>query len=291
MTQPETWSTEQLMEQRPTANLGSRADGDKDRDGSTRIELPEGDVEDLYPGGFPALVERFDRKRRPLYGSDDYLPPADVDLTVLREALVEPPEASHVAARKNSVARKHLELQPEFEGQSALLLLHAMVIAMTRRSEFPDRTMLLFLRLWTEQGEFLATTLPVRWLISAATTFADHGVTPEQRACGMGLSVMFDMMKLHDSERRLTGRAGNEPFRLSRKSRQADSLAFGMPGYSFRNGDLDCNMLARLWKLTEADSTIAPLGMAMLKLVMADRSTIFGRVQVLKGLHAKANEA
>jgi hypothetical protein len=100
----------------------------------------------------------------------------------------------------------------------------------------------------------------------------------------MGLSVLFDMMKLHDSERRLSGLPPEMPFRRRKFAKKA-RLPFGLTGYSFKNGDLDMNLLARLWIFAQSDPTIRPLGTRMLTLVMQDDGSIFGRAQALKKVH------
>ena len=104
----------------------------------------------------------------------------------------------------------------------------------------------------------------------------------------MGFSVLFDMIKLHDSERRLSGRAGDEPFPRRRKDKVAP-LAFDLEGYSMRNGDLDLNLFARLWKLSESDLTIRPLGLKMLELAMTDPRTVFNRIQAIKALNSQSD--
>jgi hypothetical protein len=184
-----------------------------------------------------------------------------------------------------------VQLQSEFEGQPQILHLHAMLIAISRRNDPPADALTLFFRIWDEHGDRIAPLLGVRWLISTATSFSDIGRTGDQRACGMALSILFDMIKLHDSERRLSGQPGRRPFRAM-KARKRFPVAFGMPAYSFVGGDLDEIMLARIWQLCERDSTIRPLGLAMLDLVMTDPRSIFARVRELKKLRrAREDEA
>jgi hypothetical protein len=204
-----------------------------------------------------------------------------VDLAALLTEQVPPPPSLDTPPPRYSARNKWLELQDEFQGQPALFHLHAMLIAMSRRDNPPDRAMALFFRIWSELGQQIAPELSVRWLISAATTFADCGQTADQRACGMGLSTMFDMIKMHDSERRVSGRPNNTPFRRTPGTRRAP-LAFGMAPYSLKRGDADRVMLARLWQLCERDATIRPLGMRMLRMAITDRRSIFGRLQKLR---------
>lgn len=239
------------------------------------------DKEEIHPGGFYKLMREQERRQRPFADIALVLPPADVDLEGLYLDRVPPPHKSPEDCPKYTAEAKWVELQAEFEGQSALYLVHAMMIAILRRTTPPQLALDLFLRIWDEKGEQLAAELPTRWLISAATTFADCGQTADQRALGMGLSTLFDLIKLHDSERRITGQPGNTPFRRKKDVRRA-TMPMRMEPYSLRTGDLDRVMLARLWQLCERDATIRPLGMKMLWMVMTDRRTIFGRVEKFK---------
>lgn len=235
----------------------------------------------IYPGGFSKLMRFLERRQLPFEELDGYIPAADVDLVALHDTIVPPADGDIDDLPRYVAARKWLELQYEFQGQSELFRLHAMLIAVSRRDHPPADALPLFFRIWDEHGQMMARDLPVRWLISAATTFADCGRTADQRALGMGLSLLFDLVKLHDSERRSTGVPGDtlQPFVPLRKR---PPLAFGMTQYSFKGGDLDKVMLARLWQLAERDRTIMPLGMRMLRIVMSDRRSVFGRVQAFK---------
>ena len=239
------------------------------------------DAPELYEGGFGALMRMLEKRQRRFDGIEDVLPAVDCDLGALLKQPTAPPPVPYEQIPRYTAGRKWVQLQAEFEGQPALLHLHAMLIAISRRDDPPAEAVDLFLRIWDEQGKAMADLLSVRWLISAATTFSDIGRTGDQRACGMALSILFDSIKLHDSERRLSGQPGRRPFRRM-KARKRFPVAFGMPAYSFKGGDLDQIMLARIWQLCERDGTIRPLGMAMLRLVMHDPRSIFGRVQELK---------
>ena len=132
----------------------------------------------------------------------------------------------------------------------------------------------------------MARDLSVRWLISTATTFADCGETGDQRALGMGLSTLFDTIKLHDSERRAAGLAGDALSPQVPRPQRAP-LAFDMWPYAMARGDLDKVLLARLWALAERDATMRPLGMRMLRLVMSDPRSVFARIQRFKSENSR----
>ncbi|MGC3936635.1 hypothetical protein ACOTTU_02395 [Roseobacter sp. EG26] len=237
--------------------------------------------DEIHRGGYFKLMRELERRQRPFEELDEILPPEDVDLEAVHTRKVVAPEVDFRDAARFSAGRKWVELQAQFEGESALHHLHAMLIAVTRRRDPPQRALDLFFRIWAEHGNAMARELPTRWLISAATTFADVGQNGDQRALGMGLSTLFDMIKLHDSERRVTGLANSTPFRRKPGIRRP-ALAFQMQPYSLKGGDLDRVLLSRLWQLCERDATIRPLGMRMLWMAMTDHRSILGRVQKFK---------
>ncbi|WP_147106007.1 hypothetical protein [Tateyamaria sp. syn59] len=236
----------------------------------------------IYAGDYAALMRFLEKRQRPFDNAADLVPPLDTDLAALWDQMVPATTLKYSDTPRYDVRRKHLELQKEFKGAPQILHLHALLIAISRRDAPPAHALPLFFRLWREEGQRLADILSVRWLISTATTFADCGETGDQRALGMGLSVLFDLVKLHDSERRCTGKPGHEKVKFVRH-KYRPPLGLDMPPYSIEKGDLDKVLLARLWQLTERDTTIRPLAMRMLRMVMTDRATVFARMQSYKG--------
>ncbi|MEX0319156.1 MAG: hypothetical protein AB3N21_14450 [Ruegeria sp.] len=235
-----------------------------------------------YPGGFYSLMRHLERKEVPYLGPEKVLPPADVDLDMLARSVVDAPDPDVRFGNAQDARRKYHALKQEFAGQSQLHLIHAMCIALLRRQPAPPEARALFLRIWHEKGADLARELPVRWLISTATTFADHGETMDQRLGGQGLYILFDLIKLHDCERRVSLRPNDQAFEMVGMKHLKVPLAFDMPEYSLRVGDLDRNLLARLWRYAEDDPVLRPLGFRMLKLVMSDPRSVFGRIQHYK---------
>ncbi len=249
------------------------------------------DDDAIYSGGIKSVLLSFDARRRPFDAPFDVLPTVDADLTALLKTPLAPPTEPMPRSTRRSIAFKRASLQKELAGKTELHLLHAMLIAILRRRRPPAEAALLFHRIWGELGHEFVKDLPTRWQISAATTFADHGQTADQRACGMGLSVLFDLIKLHDSERRFSGQPNSISFTRKRRMKNRDSLAFDLSPYSFKGGGLDRNMLSRLWKICERDPTIAPLGFHMLNQVMRDKRSIFARVQQIKRASKTSTQA
>ncbi|MCL6285921.1 glycosyltransferase family 2 protein [Ruegeria sp. 2012CJ41-6] len=245
------------------------------------------DDDAIYPDGFVSLLQTFERKLEPYRGVEAVLPDPDVDLDQLHRDSAKAPVLPSSFDHQHDATRKYQILLQEFDGHSTLWAVHAMCIAILRRRDPPEAVRHLFLRIWREKGDQLVRELPVRWQISAATTFADQGETPAQRAGGMGLSVLFDMIKIHDSERRVSGWRNDMAF-PRRDGGLRHELAFGMDGYSLITGDLDRNMLARLWRLAEDDDALRPLGLHLLGLVVSDPNTVFARVRHYRGENPRA---
>lgn len=235
----------------------------------------------VYSEGIYTVVKGYERRRKQFIDGSGQIPNEDVDLNLIKSQIVARSEEITEEFSSRNLSFKASEFQNEFKGQSNLLFLHALVIAVLRRRKPPEKAVRLFQRMWKEQGEFLVEELNTRWKISAATTFAEHGSTFEQRSVGMGLSILFDSMKMHDSERRRTGQPGRVPFPRKPGTRMFP-LPFGLAPYSLHDGDLDRNILARLWIQASEDETIFPLARSMLFEILSDQRSIFARVQKLR---------
>ncbi|MEM8653762.1 MAG: hypothetical protein AAGF36_03385 [Pseudomonadota bacterium] len=239
------------------------------------------DDDQIFDGGYAMLMKFLEKRQRPFDNAANHVPAPDVDLKALWTETVPPTSLKYSDTPRYDASRKYLELQMELVDQPQIFHLHALLIAISRRTAPPPDALPLFFRIWREEGKALADALPVRWLISAATTFADCGETGDQRALGMGLSTIFDMIKLHDSERRSTGKPCDEKMKFVRHLRRPP-LGLGMAPYSIERGDVDKTLLSRLWQLAEREPTMRPLAVRMLRMLMTDRGTIFARMQAYK---------
>jgi hypothetical protein len=223
-----------------------------------------------YKNGFSTIVEQWQSRREPLKGADKWLPSANCDLQVLAETLVTEQSDGGVGYRF-----KKKQVSGEFIGKSDLCLLTACLIAVLRKREWPDHAPDLFCRIWAEHSDHLLDGLDWRWKVSATTTFGDHGQTEEQRRLGQSLSVMFGMMKLYESERLFTGSAPTEAFK--RGNRRDAELPLGMDSYSIRNGGLDVNLLAPLWKQALDEPVMGALAQDLLTKLIGSDDTVFAR--------------
>ena len=241
---------------------------------------------EIYPGGFHALMRRPEKKSLPYKDSAAFLATIDTNLGFLETSVVAPVSPDDRPTQKQHIETKWFDIRDEFFGRSELEAVHALCIAILRRDNPPQLARDLFFRIWREHGDTFVNKLETRWLISTATTFGDHGETEAQRRGGQGLSMLFDLIKLHDSERMLSGRPGHFAFPRLKRRKSDHPLAFDMTAYSLRTGDLDMNMLARLWQCAEGDPVLRPLGTRMLRMVMTDNRSIFARLR-----HYKRNPA
>ncbi len=242
-----------------------------------------------YPGGFDAIVAQMETRMAPFtYGPGEALPPLDVYFQPLKQKRMDS-AAPELGKSSSTYARKYRELAGEFDSEPALLHLHGLLVANLRRDDQPPHTAQLFLRLWAEEADYLIAHLDARWLVSAVTTFGDHGQTELQRSLGQSLSVLFGMMKLYETERLFSGSAPDQAFAWKRKS--AKQLAMQMDAYAITGGGLDINMLGRLWQEADRDEVIRPLVQRLLSLLIEDDKTVFRRLRTMRSRKEKQRAA
>lgn len=89
---------------------------------------------------------------------------------------------------------------------------------------------------------------------------------------------MSDLLKLHKYAQVRPVMAPSCPFEPPRNVKLS-ALELGLGRYSFRGtSDLYRNMLSRLLMFSVEDPVIAPSAQSMLRLLMEDQRTIFGRL-------------
>ncbi len=244
-----------------------------------------------YKGGIETVITTYEARRAPLPEAEGaLLPPLQIDLAPLAEAVVpDPADGPHAPPFLNNGQRKIYQLRQELQGRSELTVLHGLTISHLRKRGFPGHAPQLFHRLWAEQGRHLLDQLDARWLVSAITTFGDHGQTAAQRATGLAMSTLFGMMKLYESERLYSGRGPDQPFALASKTRA--KLPLQMDAYSLTSGGLDANLIARLWQEAEGDAVIRPLAHHLLDLLIHDPGGVFRRLSVMSARKTRRDRA
>jgi len=232
-----------------------------------------------YPGGFDAVLAQMEGRRAPMtFAHGEGFPPPGTDLSHLKDETIGKPSRS-LRTSTSTFAAKSRELHREFEGRPALCLLNATLIACLRRRAQPPGTAELFAQLWAEHADFLIAHLDARWLVSSITTFGDHGLTQAQRVTGTAMNVLFNTMKLHETERLFSGTAPDTPFE---GPKAAGPLALQMDAYAIVGGGLDVNMLGRIWLDAAEDPVIAPLAHHLLEALNADGRNVFKRLRLMR---------
>ncbi|MGH1424642.1 MAG: glycosyltransferase family 2 protein [Pseudooceanicola sp.] len=233
-----------------------------------------------YSGGFDAVLRQMEGRRDPMtFGEGEGLPPANADLSPMRSERVGEVSAA-LRKSRSGFGAKSRELHREFHGQPALCYFHGLLIAVLRRREVPPEAPELFVNLWAEHSDFLLANLDARWLVSAITTFGDHGTTGVQRRTGHALSVLFNTMKLYETERLFSEATPDRPFSKARKSN--NPLPLQMDAYAVTGGGLDINMLGRLWLDAGEDRVIAPLAHHLLDALNSDDRNVFRRLRLMR---------
>ncbi|SLN42402.1 hypothetical protein ROJ8625_02067 [Roseivivax jejudonensis] len=247
--------------------------------------------EPIYPGGIPGILSQVEGRRAALsFAEGEAFPPLDLDLAPLAAQRVAHPDSDPAEAPpfRSSYHRKRHDLRCEFEGESELAFLNALLIANLRKRGYPAHVPALFQRLWSECGTELTEMLSPRWLVSSLVTFGDHGATETQRALGLGLFTLTGAMKLYEFERLHSGTRPVEAFPIDGKL--PDPLPLDMQGFSLRSGGLDLALIGRLWQESERDAVIGPPAQRLLTMLVHDPGTVFRRLQDMRQSRATQTE-
>jgi len=231
-----------------------------------------------YSGGYERLYQRSLGRSQHYEGAAAFLAEIPSDLSQLAMQTVE--ITGQPGPKLLTIHDKLHELEAEFEGQSSLILLHALVIAVLRRNDPPPAAQHIFMQLWTTQNAFLLANLTNRWILSALTTFADHGDSEIQRRLGNAMTILWGTMKVYEAERSFTGLPLERPHDADGSSRQ--ELGVQMGRYSLHKGDLDRNVLLRLWNDAQKDPIIGPPALKLLDDLNADNRNVFRRMKLLR---------
>lgn len=236
-----------------------------------------------YPGGIAGVLAQMEGRRAPLtFANGETLPALDCDLVELTQTRVPLPDEDALRAIKvaSTNHRKFLDLRAELAGATEICVLHGLLIAHLRKATQPEHCAALFERIWAEHAAHMLDELNPRWQVSAITTFAEHGTTPVQRSVGNGLSVLFNTMKLYESERRYSGLGADEPFTF--KGRNTGPLPLEMDAFAMTGGGLDINMIGRLWHDAAEDDVLQPLAHGLLEQLIDDPRTVFRRLKLMR---------
>ena len=232
-----------------------------------------------YPNAPDSLIDHWEKRRGPMRLSvGEGLAGLDTDLAALSRMTLPPapPPLPNGASRH---AAKDYELRLELGGQSELVLLHGLIIAHLRKRRFPSHAPDLFHKIWVEQSPFLLEALSTRWLISAVITFGEHGINASEQMLGREMGMLFSLMKLYEFERLHSGKTPDAAFGLRRVDAE---LPLGMTPFSLASGGLDINLLAPLWKRTQAEPVMGPLCCTLLQRLNDDPGGLFRRIGAMR---------
>lgn len=195
----------------------------------------------LKPRWKRMILPRFRRRR---LGAEGHLV-AEAQYGAMRTRLV-PGDAPRPAHRSPDDIGAHFEnLAAEFAGQPELCLYLAKLIVMLRRDVDPPATFARYRRLWEMEGDFLLAHLSLRWLVSAADTFADQG--GEEYWPAILASVMANMAKVAETDRFLHPSAeAHDPARVEALHQGPKPMFDGMTYIAPRTDDSLVNLRRRM---------------------------------------------
>lgn len=203
----------------------------------------------------------------------------DADLAAMKTRVLDAGLALQTRGSSKSLDRHIERLRCEFSGQPELLWHHAKLIVLIRREFQTAETYAQFRAIWDAEHAFLCERLNIRWLISAADTFAEHDRDAEVRAVAMMTTLLANSIKLHESERHLCNAdsLAPDPARIAHVQNELVPLFEGMSCFTVGTDDTLRNMRWRLQRFV----AVEPTG-AILKTVW-DRcqveNTVFARMR------------
>jgi hypothetical protein len=243
------------------------------------------------PDGLPAACAALAQSEAPFVNAPPLSPDLDLAARAAQPLLApdgppEPADFADFTARACNLAREMAQENP-----AATLLHHDLACCIMRlRRRTPDAGAYpLFLRIWTEQGTALSQELPLRWQVSSAQVFADHGAGVEERMLGAEIALLFGLIKLHESERRFSGLPAWQ-IHPSPKPHPGP-LPLGLSAFAIEGGDLARNLLARIWRRADAadPSPVSSLARQLLQGLEASDRTVFRRLAKMR--HGKSGKA
>ena len=234
---------------------------------------------------FPALSDRIAWDMR-ADTQPDLMPEVNVDLHADRTQFLPKIEAAPDVSRAQMVDQETL-LRFELQGQSILQLYHGLTISYLRRNtDHTQKARILFHRLWNEEHALLLGTLKTRWLISAFQTFADHGLSAEQRQIGAAAYYYANMIKVQEAERSFDGL---QPDTIYKQTTPNMRQGFrGLDRFKLGNSDILPNMNAHLLGLTAQDEIVGRIVVEFMRRTQAAH-TVFSRMDENRVVHEIEN--
>jgi len=171
-------------------------------------------------------------------------------------------------------------LQGEHAGRPRTTLAHAALVVLIRRELAMDAALARFFTLWEAQEDLLLKHLSLRWLVSAADTFADYGRSDAERMAGLAVSLFVNTIKIYETERNfiLDLREGDETEGKAVSNFDLD----GVTPFRTTHGDALGNLYVRKQRVTKQIGGAAGVAGRLLDTVMErvkSLDTAFSRFQ------------
>lgn len=145
-------------------------------------------------------------------------------------------------------------LQRELAGLPQVVLAHAALVVLIRRETALEAALDRYFALWDRHEAVLLASLSLRWLVSAADTFADHGRSAAERATGLATALFANTIKLYETERVFS--LNLDPTEADYRAQTPQFDLGGMVPFNVQRGDTVGNMFDR------KDRVIAGLGVS-----------------------------
>lgn len=200
-----------------------------------------------------------------------------IDFGALKQQLVEGDECIYNLGASRDIQQHLSNLRTEFAGRSELLYHHARMIVLIRRDYKVRQNFKEFEFLWEQEMEYLLREMNLRWLVSAADTFADHAKEPLVRALTLNVSILFNTIKMQETERFLqeSEHSKDSTERQAILQNGRTDLFDGTAAFVVGTDDTLRNMRWRIDEVTE----LHPVGKILQEVFMRlqNEDTVYGR--------------
>lgn len=173
------------------------------------------------------------------------------DISELKRQLIPPAQSpTQTRGSHHDIQKQIAALEIEFSGQPALVLQHATLIVLIRRESALRENLDRFWYLWELEHDWLLRNLNIRWLVSAADTFADHAEDPIERSLALAVSTLVNTVKAYETEHFLSA-AGAVKYGGEQIAHVQDNLVpifEGLSCYTIGSDDTLRNMVWRIQK-------------------------------------------
>jgi hypothetical protein len=176
-----------------------------------------------------------------------FAPTDDPDLETLKNSVVDAGERSFERGRTSDLTEHLLLMSREFSGKSQLEFFHAATVVFIRRRLNLPETADRFWRMWRAEGDFLASRLDSRWLVSACDTIIDTANDQGERALAIAGTLYANTMKLYETERLALGTRHLGPENYDTGTGDARHELFdGVTAFNLGRGDMIAKLMRRL---------------------------------------------